>query len=87
MLSRRTAKVDASPISTLAAQARRDALDAKRPWGDLGQVASERGVQAKDDASTPEERAHMLTQRVWMIVAAGLGAWALIAIPAFLLLG
>ena len=76
-------RIDASPISVVAASARtalgtehtseRDALDA----------VSREGF----DAVAAAEKARALPGKMWTIVAAGLVAWALVAIPAWLIFG
>lgn len=77
------ARIDASPISLVAASAR-TALDTEHtPEIDVLDAVSRQGF----DALSPAEKARALPRKTWTIFAAGMLAWALFAIPAWLIFG
>lgn len=83
MSAHASVRMDASPISVVAASARTAHGAEHRVEQDaLDEVARE-GF-APGHAS---EKARALPRKAWLIVAAGMIAWALVAIPAWLIFG
>ena len=83
-------RLDASPISVVAAQARVAAGETQSTNGDQS-FDDEKALSAVArkgyDGSTADAKPSALPRRMWIIVAAGLVAWAVVAIPAFILFG
>lgn len=84
-------RMDASPISVVAAQARVAAGETASGTQDVQSFEIEKALNAVSrkgyDAGMADAKARALPRRMWLILAAGLVAWALVAIPAFLVFG
>lgn len=77
-------RMDASPISVVAASARTTLGD--KPAETI-ETTLDTLSREGFDASHAAEKARALPRKTWMIVAAGIIAWAIVAIPAWILFG
>lgn len=83
MSAHASVRMDASPISVVAASAR----TAHRVQHSAEQDALDEVAREGFDPGRASEKARVLPRKAWLIVAAGLVAWALVAVPAWLIFG
>ncbi len=76
-------RIDASPISVVAARARAAQPPAPSPDDPPFDALSREGFERIDAAG----QARALPRRTWLILVAGLVAWAVVAIPAWIVFG
>lgn len=79
---------DASPVSMITANARTAHADSAELWQDHKAHAALDIVSRQSfDGSSADERARALPRQTWTIVAVGLVAWVVVAIPAWIIFG
>lgn len=83
MSAHASVRMDVSPISIVAASAR----TAHGAPHSAQQDALDEVARDGFDPARASEKARVLPRKAWLIVAAGLVAWALVAVPVWLIFG